>query len=1737
MYILEILEKKPLRNYILRRLSTATAILFLLPLSLNAMGGGDALETEASSLDSWLETVDISGAKPGKYNILVTATDLAGNQALAGPYNLYVDPESDLPIARVTNPLDDMRVPGNLNVVGTCIDDDGVDHVELSFDGGEPVRAEGTDFWSYYLDTTSLEEGVHIISAFGVDVNGLRGEPFTVMWNLDRKQPETKMEQPAMGALVSGKVNLSGIVFDGNGIKRLSYSLDGGKTFAALSLKQDKKAGVWRFSLPLDTRKSPDGPSVCWFKAEDGQGSEGLYTFLYFADNTKPAVTFISPAAGTAVNGKFSVSGTATDTIGIAALSWRLGKEEGSFDLVKGNPYWIHEFDLTGQNLKQAEVFISATDIAGNVTTLSRKIPVDRNADLPTVSIDTPAQDDSFAASVWLSGLARDDDGIAAVRVSVDKGEAVSHDSAGAFGIRLGADSFGAGTPLAPGRHTATVWPVDVFGTAGPPASVSFTVTGAPPEIAFDEIDDPARELSPEAGFSVSARVSSPSGLASLSWSLNGGESVPVKIKAGERERVLVVPVTASFPYGVARLEVTAVDLFGQSSAESYVFYVTNLSIPRDESPAWSDDTLRASAEVTIPASGKVPASTGTATVALERILPSEEPFANGMTVTLAGPGAPKAEQIDGAAAVGIESPIPVTAVEWSLSSGESGKVSAVKAGEGRFEAKVPLKALLAAEWKTLTINVVFKDMTNLGVSGSFCVVRPEPAAGLNDGEQFAWDSARESASGSLLLFDGDSVTGLYNGKSDRKAVSAAFASARDGLELFLSGNIVSIKGVKDGTYKGVKLLITDDAGDTFETEARDFVVDSAPPALSVDASLRPVWLQTELPVTVGASDGAGIAAVEWSVDGGSSWELFEKADGTTLQRLDISSLADGKADFLVRALDVNGRETLFRRAFVKDTTPPSAQVVFPEPGDSVNGETGIAFSVSDANPVVSAEYRAPGDRSAKDTTVWQPLELSSAPNALVGTAEMPLDPRMEFRFTDAAGNPTAVNSWSFTIQPEADLPVVEIHLPFEGEVERKDFVVSGVVYDDDEPARVWYRIDDGPYTPVAIEHSYSIPVALSSLTDNEHVITLYAEDIHGVKGPEVSRMVRVSLEEPKAAVTSPSYETTNRGLIDIVGTASDKNGIERVEVSLDNGNSFDLAKGTEAWSYRFDTRVIQDGTHVVFVRVYDKYGVTGLYSSLVNIDNVAPSIKLELPLDGSRVANTLFISGQTLDNIFLSGVSARIASIDASKPPMPKGYDDIGFDDSLIISGGVDVSALNPGFYNVEVRGFDRAGNVTRVSRNFEVYRGDDRNRIEFLYPLNGESVQGMFNVYGKVMSEDPVSSLILYVDDTDVATTELSPSGYFKFTVTPEMLVDGAHVLKVRALASGDNVIASEPRDLVYRANGPWITVDNLAMGDFAIDRPWLMGTTGYSFTEEEVLALKDKKTPPETRRLLAEKSLDRVEISFDNGKTFLPTESGKKWRFRLETGELAEGYHFMLIRGTMKNGEVAVTRSIVQIDKTLPTIRLISPGEGGRYNESLVFSGLSSDDVGLRGVKIGLRPGDKSAYAVPSFIQGLYFDWHFWGATLYDVGLGLTFFDDNVKVQAQFGQFTEAQRSVFTPEPMRYGGNVAGFKLLANIAYVPLDYFFGPDFSWLSATGAIGANFSMFSETQSGTPQILSAVLAQLEFPRVTIPKRETFRTFSAYTELQLWFIPTDVSATEVSIDSVVPHVTGGIRLNVF
>lgn len=1950
-----------------------------------ASGINEADEKPVKDPASWQETIDINDKSPGKYNFYIRAADRGGNVEISGPYNMFIDPESDLPIAGVTNPRAEMRVPGNLNIVGTCIDDDAVDHVELYLDGQEesPIRAEGKDFWSYYLDTTKMEEGLHTVTVYGVDVNGLAGNKRTVTWHLDRKKPQSAVNNHSLGDLVAGKLVLTGTVFDGNGIASLEYSVDRGAHFLPVSINVNKKTNTASFSLEIDTLSMPDGPAVCWFRAKDMQGSIGIYTFLYFVDNTKPDVRILYPREDKAVNGKFTVAGYAGDAIGLESLSWKMGKESGVFDLTLGNPWWAREFDVSGQGSSGVDLEIIAVDLSGNVTAAKRKILVDPQADLPIVSLVAPQAGSVILGSeIQLTGLVSDDDGVASVFYALDAAAPVEVATDGAFQVRI--------PGIADGKHSLRVWAKDVNGVVGPAVeSVGFVCAGNVPSITLDSIASASgasrpyaygMEIHPESGANLSLSVTSGSAIKTVAWQFAGlaEESRPL---AGSAIVGGTLPVSVPFPkdvpYGPVALLITVTDIHGRSASKQAFFYMTDLTKTRGE-PAVIFDDVRVGDDGTVvldpsyPLSGffaggnvaKASLSPSSKLATLERdgnllrVVPTGVPGSERNVVVsvetdrgrkytsraftfvtpgkvpeislkdgslrdgaqavsvagavsadlppvlarwrLIGPSGPmdavgdlkldkagsfaftvpadaipegpsvieiqagtggpartvavpvfrapqaaevvgkipapvvsfvesgalyyfvtykgsmasSAVAVDGkpadaqaypavgvvpieslpvgpraiavkatdaagksvsasyrlsvkapparirlASAVGspwssgmqvaipleglkdativarVESVQPVLGATWKLGD-QTLRSAARKLSETEWEISIPVPAGIPADRISVSVSAEVKDAAPAVASGVIVVVRPKDRSQVNDRESFAWMNAARREDGTIIVDPAVPLYGFYNG---RPLKSVATDKSPAGFSCAVEEGVVVVRATADGAYAPGRITVTDVDGWTFRTEAFTFLADSEAPALSIQEPADGAWVRDSVRLRATATDKNKIVSMEYSLDLGATWSRLESLD----RSLDLSAREDGIIGLAVRVVDAAGRSAVQSLGIHKDTVAPASSVVVPSEAAKVNGEILLGIALEEAGKIVSVEYqretaaagaKKAGAKQGADGS-WTSLDPTKFVSCMIGTAERPLTKGMRFRFTDASGNANVLESWPFVIDQETDLPVVELHLPSENEVVTQDFVVSGVVYDDDRAAKIWYKIDNNPETEIAATTGYSIPVALRTLTDNEHSVTVVAEDVYGVRGKPVTRKFRVSLEEPKAQVLKPSFEETRRGIIEISGVASDKNGVARVQVSIDNGNSFNDAVGTESWKYSFDTRIVQDGTHVIFVKVWDKYEIEGFYSSLVNIDNTAPNINLEMPLDGAKTVGPLFVSGQTTDNISLKTVTVSLRSLEGARVPAELSL--IKMPADIILTKPLDLSGLVDGLYNIDVYGEDAAGNVTRVSRNVILDKKGERNRIECLYPLNGQHLQGSFNLYGRVYATDPLESVTLYVDGKAAGTAEVSKTGYFRFNLTNEGLAAGGHSLAVRGDFGSGRVVTSADRDIVYAPSGPWVTIDNLAMGDFAFERPWLVGSAGYVLTPEEQALLTDKKADKDARAAVERKRVESVDISFDNGKTFAEVEFDEQWRFRIETQDMPQGYHYMIVRAHMADGATAIARTIIQIDKTQPFIRLISPGEGGRYNQSLEFSGLASDDISLASVGYALRKGDKSSYEVPGFIQGLYFDAHFWGATLWDIGVGLTFFGDNVKLQLQFGQFTQSQWETFMSEEMRYGGNVIGAKLLANVFYLPFAYFAGPDWSWLSANIALGANFSLFTETQSGKAQTLSAVLAQIEFPRVTLPKRKMFRTFSLYTEVQLWFVPTDVSSNEVSIKSLIPHITGGLRMNVF
>ena len=1629
----------------------------------SAGGRGDNQSREAANPAGFTEFIDIENLAPGTWNIYLEARDRGGNVTIEGPHNIFIDPASDLPRAQIINPQPNMHIRGNLNIVGTSADDDGVAFTMLRINRGHgavgellrEIRAEGRDFWSYYLDTSDTEvwrDGAYTLTAWAVDINGLSGisgdfpekvrRQHQISWHLDRERPEIRLTSHELGAITSGKVNLRGTVWDGNGVEALYYSLDNGLSFRPLRLRYDRRDDIYNFNIAIDTRKFEDGPELILLKARDSMGTEGLLSFLIFVNNSGPEVGIVYPAPGETVNGIFTVAGYATHKVGLASLSWTAGKESGEIDLIAGNQWWAKEIDIRGQNLRNLDIVITATDLTGNRTVVRQRFPVDQEAGRPKITLNEPYAGMLVPGDgMRVAGVATDNNGVVSVFYSLNGGPAVEIPASGYFQFVV--------ADIPAGLHDLEVWAKDITGVLGPKTLVRGIVApGIAPEITIDallsvsgknirdEVDFySGMEVSRQGGEMLRLLLHSGSALESISYQFGSmqPETIPVRRgrgSSGGGDFVQNIPIPPDIEGGFVRLEVTAKDIHGRG-----------------------------------------------------------EPF----------------------------------------------------------------------------VDYIFLPGINTDAPAQLIWLRPES---VEDGR--------------ILLSKGESLLGLHTGRPLRSVEifeedesDENDADEREPLPFSVSLDShgrVNLSGLAAGNYS-FRLNLTDRDGRVFTTPEYNFLVASGNPELEIVENPNGKWLRDQVPVQFRFAGSIDIRSVDFSIDLGNNWQPLLHADeiaaldiNELVQRyIDISAIADGTINVDIRVTDEARRQTVKSFMVRKDTQAPQARLIVPVSGARLNGRIRLGIEIREAGRLASVFYgnpgtgENPGDLLEGDNLRDNPLRFLY----LELDDTMPLSSDMSFTFTDAAGNSSVLSDWQFIIDEKMDLPEVYISLPIEGEVFSSDFVVSGVTFDDDRVSRIFWRFNDGEEHTMEAAHGFSIPVSLALFDDNENYFTIYAEDIYGVKGLPVTRSFKVSLNEPMASVTSPALEEILGGVVRIGGIASDGNEIALVQFSLDNGNTFNNADGAEEWEYTFNSKILPDGPNVVFIRVWDKFGISAIYASMIVIDNTPPLLAIETPLDGLETTGLVSITGQALDNKVLESIVIKISSLEGVEIPahMMKMQAKL---DSIILEE-LDLRSLPNGSYNVEVLVSDRANNVSRVSRNILLAKDMRENFVELLYPLDGEFLHGNFNLYGYTGGAGKAHAVTLTVNDNIIKSEFVNEAGYYLFTLGAEELNPGSNTIAVYAHfgANSGDIVKSGARVIEYNPYGPWVTVDTINMGDFVYDRPWLTGRAGYALSESDMAILEDGKAAREIRSAIRDMALELVELSFDNGRSFFPVEISRgqyDWRYRLETQDMPEGLHFVIVRASMRNGETALTRLMFQVDRTPPTIRLVTPQPGGHYNTNLEFTALASDDTELSSLSFHLRRGNWASYEVPGFIKGLYIESTIppflrvlsndlpaifaGGATFFDIGMGLSFFDDNVKLQFSYGQMTQDHFEMLGGGQMtlRYGGHVLGLKILANVYTLPFSGILGADWEWLSASFAVGANFSLFDAgreglTQSGNPTWISAMVAQMEFPKVSLSGRTVLRTFSLFTEGQLWFVPTDVDAAQFNIKTVIPSVIMGLRIYIF
>lgn len=316
----------------------------------------------------------------GENPIEITAVDEAGHQTAYPLFSVVRDTAP--PVIEVIQPLSGSSLPTTPAIItGHIVDAGPITTFSLN---GRPIPLQENRFSA----EIPLQDGENTLRFSATDAAGNTAEAQRTIL-LDPTAPELKITSPKEGELVASKqVHLIGRVADSvssvtslkiNGI-RVVPTASG--DFAAL------------FALNIEGENRFD------FIATDQAGNHASASLTVIRDTVPPDLQLVQPAEGLYTDEPtVTLTGTASDR-GTAAVSIMV--DDVSVPLKDGRFKTVVSLK-EGENALQ----LTATDAAGNVKTLSRRVILDTRP--PKITIDAPPAGGPISTSVIiLSGTVAD---------------------------------------------------------------------------------------------------------------------------------------------------------------------------------------------------------------------------------------------------------------------------------------------------------------------------------------------------------------------------------------------------------------------------------------------------------------------------------------------------------------------------------------------------------------------------------------------------------------------------------------------------------------------------------------------------------------------------------------------------------------------------------------------------------------------------------------------------------------------------------------------------------------------------------------------------------------------------------------------------------------------------------------------------------------------------------------------------------------------------------------------------------------------------------------------------------------------------------------------------------------------------------------------------------------------------------------------------------------------------------
>jgi hypothetical protein len=473
-----------------------------------------------------------------------------------------------------------------------------------------------------------------------------------------------------------------------------------------------------------------------------------------------------------------------------------------------------------------------------------------------------------------------------------------------------------------------------------------------------------------------------------------------------------------------------------------------------------------------------------------------------------------------------------------------------------------------------------------------------------------------------------------------------------------------NVSGLIEGT-NNITIVAYDVAGN-HASKSVIVIVDTTPPTLHILAPANHSYVRHVVAISVSGFD-IHFSHMDLSIDNQLVASFNTGVEHT--YSWNTSAEQDGVHSITLVGYDQVGNSANVSITVTVDNTPPVASILSPKNASYVCRNIDVTFiaqsiALKNASITIGDEYKNVTGMNSVPFDTTQLVDGVYTVKLLV---------------YDLAGNEAEA---SIMITIDNTKPIAHISYPANNSYVR-GIVNLNFTFADSNLENASLLLDDQFLANVTSVTSYAWNTATT--TDGSHRLTLLVSDKAG-NVETVEATVIVDNRPPSGGILAPSSGTYVRGTINVTCYGNDVN-LEQTILFIDGYVPLYnwTTSGTHATAW--DTTKYSDGTHTIWLMIYDKAGNEFVTTTSVTVDNTPPSVSINFPSkNGTSLTGTVNINYTATDNNQIATLILMIDNMQTKIYPNQTSYQ-------------WDTTKLADGNHTIRIIATDMAGNTKEAT------------------------------------------------------------------------------------------------------------------------------------------------------------------------------------------------------------------------------------------------------------------------------------------------------------------------------------------------------------------------------------------------------------------------------------------------------